>query len=101
MKNRIPIYLISDYVLPFLVTVCILAFFSLQIYILKGDSEITKADLEYSQKLSLKWAQMASSIDQQIIQAISRTNIRVSKLEQAPTELRELISSIERPPGGG
>ena len=91
MKNRIPIYLIS----------AVLVFVCLQFYILKGDSEITKADLEYSQKLSLKWAQMASSIDQQLIQAISRTNIRVSKLEQAPTELRELISSIERPPGGG
>jgi len=91
MKNRIPIYLIS----------AVLVFVCFQVYILKGDSEITKADLEYSQKLSLKWAQMASSIDQQIIQAISRTNIRVSKLEQAPTELRELISSIERPPGGG
>ena len=91
MKNRIPIYLIS----------AILVFACLQLYILKGDSEITRADLHYYQGQSLKWAQYASNVDQQLVNAISRTNIRVSKLEQAPNELRALLGSIERPPGGG
>jgi len=69
----------------------------LQVYILNGDGKILKSDLRYFKAQSLSWAQKASFVDSQLVNAISRTNIRVSKLEQPPE--RERI--VPPKPGGG
>ena len=85
MRNRIPIYLIS--------AVCV--WLCLQVFIITGDKKAELDRLEYRQKV---WAYSASYMDQQLVQAISRTNIRVSKLEQAPAKV---FGPIMQPPGGG